>query len=123
MPTLDALAGSMDDSRSARAHVRHATQAAPWRRCCAGIVLALSVLLLGSTAAALAWSFWVLASGALGRQGAVLALVALIGGAAASSRCTGAGFVRSLVLVGVGGLFLFIGALFCVAGYALIIGG
>ena len=122
MPTLDALAGSMD-SRSAGAHVRHATQAAPWRRCCAGIVLALSVLLLASTAAALAWSFWVLATGALGRQGAVLALVAWIGGAAASSRYIGAGFVGSLVLVGVSGLILFIGALFCVAGYALIIGG
>jgi hypothetical protein len=119
MPALDALT---DLSRSAGSHVRDATQVVPWRRCCAGIVLALLVLLLASTAAALAWSFWVLASGALSGQGAILALVALMGSAVACSRYIGVGLVGSLILVGIGGALLFIGALFGVAGYHLILG-
>jgi hypothetical protein len=119
MPALNALT---DLSRTAGSHVRDATQVVPWRRCCAGIVLALLVLLLASTAAALAWSFWVLASGALSGQGAILALVALMGSAVACSRYIGVGLVGSLILVGIGGALLFIGALFGVAGYHLILG-
>ncbi len=88
------------------------------------VILALTVVpVIAASLAAAAWSFWILASGALGREGAVLAGVALVAGAAAFSRYASQNIVVSLITAVFGGLILLIGALFGMAGYALILGG
>ena len=122
MPALDASTGFVADDGTSRLRARHAT---PGRRYRAGdIALTLFILpLLAASLAAAAWSFWILANGALGRRGTILALVALVAGTVAFSRLTGRGLAVSLILVGFGSLILFIGTLFGVAGCALIFGG
>ena len=78
---------------------------------------------MATSVAVAAWLFWLLANGALGRQGTILGVVSLAAGAAALSWHTGRNFTGSLILVGFGGLSLLICGLYGLAGYALIFGG
>jgi len=125
MTTLHASAEFVDYGGTPGRRVRHAPPTSPGSRYKLGraaFILILLPLLVASLAAA-AWSSWTLAAGALGRQGAVLGVVALVAGAAALSRHTGRGFAHSLILVGFGGLTLLFGALFGVAGFTMMFGG
>lgn len=125
MPSLDASTDFADDGGTPGWRAGPAPSAARGQRCSVGGMIFTLIILppLAAFLAAAAWLFWLLANGALGRQGSCLGLVALVAGAAAFSRHTGLGFAGSLILVGFGGLALLLCALFGVAGYALIFGG
>jgi hypothetical protein len=123
MSALNVFAISADDRMSVPS-APGARGTAPTRRGVGKtIFLATMLPLLVASLAATGWSFWILASGALGRQAAGLAVAGIIGGAAALAKHTGRGFAASLIVVGFAAMGLLIAALFGVAGYRLIVGG
>ena len=119
------LLGAPTDFDDAGARRRRVSPIASGFRYDAGRVIFAAILLPAMTSlfVAAAWLFWTLASSALGSQGAVCTMVALVGAAAALSRRTLQGFVGSLIILGSGGCILLLATLFGVAGYGLIFGG
>ena len=85
-------------------------------------VSCLIVASLGGLLAAAAWPFWILASGALGMEGVLLAGFALLASAYALSRHTGRSAAEALILIGFGSVVIMIGAMFGLAAYASLSG-
>lgn len=98
--------------------VRHSRQSLTDVLCLVAVLAAVA-----SVAAVVAWLLWVLLSGALGRNGAILALAALPIGASALAQWTGRSVASSLILVGFWAVVSLIGGMFGIAAWTLLAGG
>jgi hypothetical protein len=90
-----------------------------------GVVCVLTIpLVFAALVAAVAWLFWMLASGLLGPLGAAFTVAVLsLGTVTFSWRSGRGGFAGTLIMVGFGSFALLTAVLFGIAGYKLVLTG